>query len=401
MNWLFISLIFAAPLYVWRFSIAGLPVNFLMLASFVVIFVGLLEVFYRKLSREFIIEIKNIPLVILVAVGIIGLASLISLLVFGISTQKIGQWVVLYLQPLIIFFLINFYSKRNKNFINQFKFAVYVFLFAAGLLAILQYVTLWTLPSGWWGNPDEPKRAIAVFAHPNAFALFVTPLLAWLIPDVMNKLIGLWNRAGNLKINLIYIFLWSIGLIGLFLSLSRGGWFAILAAAGLYALLSSNKKVLLSFLGVVIIITGVVFSIPNLRWRVLLPFHGEKSSLARLSLWDTGMKMIKDNPVLGKGISGFDNNWYKYNTDPNLDHYNFPHNIFLNFWVDLGLMGLIGFLIIFFRNTWQGFMLRKNPIALSLLLFTVAMVVHGLIDIPYLKNDLAMIFWMVLAMSII
>jgi len=37
---------------------------------------------------------------------------------------------------------------------------------------------------------------------------------------------------------------------------------------------------------------------------------------------------------------------------------------------------------------------------LGLLLFLVAIFVHGLIDIPYLKNDLALVFWMVLALSI-
>jgi O-antigen ligase len=132
---------------------------------------------------------------------------------------------------------------------------------------------------------------------------------------------------------------------------------------------------------------------------VLLPFHGEKSSLARVSLWDTGSKMISDSPIFGKGISGFANNWYGYNTDPNLDHYNFPHNILLNFWIDLGLLGVAGFAAIIAWSIWQGIVRRRNPAALALLLFMVALVVHGLIDIPYLKNDLALVFWMVLGLT--
>lgn len=415
MSALFIILFLAAPLYVWRFSIPvlgfSLPLNFLMVIAGVVIVVGLIDIIRRNLLKNFVDHIKALPRAVVGALILISLASLISLFALGFSVEKLGQWTVLYLQPLFVFFLLNFYTARNPQFVRQFKMAAYLFLFVVGLLAILQYFTLWTLPSDWQGNLNEPKRAIGFFAHPNAFALFVTPLLAWLIPDVVAHFTKLWDifknsnswwqEMGVIIRQRLYLFAWFIGACGLLLSLSRGAWLGLLVAAGLYAILSANKKVLLTFLVGFLIIAGVVAAVPNLRWRVVLPFYGEKSSMARLSLWDTGSKMILDSPILGKGISGFDNNWDKFNSDPNLDHYNFPHNIFLNFWIDLGFLGLLGFSILILWVVWQGIIHRKNPLALSLLLFMAAVVVHGLIDIPYLKNDLALVFWMILAISII
>lgn len=415
MSALFIILFLAAPLYVWRFSIPilgfSLPLNFLMVVAGVVIVVGLIDIIRRNLLKDFVAQIKALPRAVVGALILISLASLVSLFAFGFSVEKLGQWTVLYLQPLFVFFLLNFYIARNPQFGRQFKMAAYLFLFVVGLLAILQYFTLWTLPSDWQGNLNEPKRAIGFFAHPNAFALFVTPLLAWLIPDVVThftKLWGIfknsnswWQEMGVIIRQRLYLFAWFIGACGLLLSLSRGAWLGLLVAAGLYAILSANKKVLLTFLVGFLIIAGVVAAVPNLRWRVVLPFYGEKSSMARLSLWDTGSKMIADSPILGKGISGFDNNWDKFNTDPNLNHYNFPHNVFLNFWIDLGFLGLLGFSILILWVVWHGIIRRKNPLALSLLLFMAAVVVHGLIDIPYLKNDLALEFWMILAISII
>lgn len=404
---LFASLIVLAPLYVWRFSIgfggSNLPTNFLMLANFVVIGTALLMMLR---SGNSVTKIKSVfvglgkPVTVLVL--LFGVASVVSLFAFGLSAEKLAQWMVLYAQPLTIFFLVRYFAldlsvdEKNK-YIEWFRIAVYVIVGASGALALVQYFTLTTLPPQWWGNANEPKRAIAFFAHANAFGLFMTPLLAWLIPDVVNKLRASKERAKNL----VYMLLWALGVSGMFFSLSRGAWLGFAAAAGIYVLLSANKKLIIGFALAGLVLAGVVAAVPNLRYRVMLPFHGEKSTVARFSLWDTAGKMISDNPVLGKGVNGFSDNWDQYNTDPGLEHYNFPHNILLNTWVDLGLLGVISFFGILLISVWQGFRNRKiSTAAFGMLLFIVALVVHGLIDIPYFKNDLALVFWIVLALGL-
>lgn len=405
---LYLLLFLTAPLYVWRFSIGGLPTNFLMLAAFVVIAAGSIELLARKLWPEFVDHVRSLPRTLLGAMALITVASVISLMAFGPTMDKIGQWVVLYAQPLAIFLLLSFYAHRRPQVVARLQLAAYVLLIVAGTVAMWQYFTLDALPPAWQGNSAEPKRAISFFAHPNAFALFVTPILAWLIPDLVRRTRAVWQlvwenvwrRQTNVLIgHSLAVLAWLVGACGLFLSLSRGAWLGIAAAAAVYALFSANRKVLVTFAAIGVIIAALVVSVPNLRWRVLLPFYGEKSSVARISLWETGSKMIFDSPVLGKGISGFDTNWEEYNTDPNLDHYNFPHNIVLNFWVDLGLLGLAGFAVLMIWSVGQGVARRRDDLAMGLLLFITALVVHGLIDIPYLKNDLALVFWMVIAIS--
>ncbi|HEX3095640.1 MAG TPA: O-antigen ligase family protein [Patescibacteria group bacterium] len=420
MPYVFAILLLTAPLYVWRFSIGGLPTNFLMLWSFVVIVVAKLIIFkehkYSVLatSKSYFKDVKSMNKMLYLGIVLICIASVISLFAFGFSTAKLGQWIVLYLEPISLFFIIRHFARRDTddkyNVLRYVSLSAYLLLFLAGALAFLQYHYLFALPHAWWGNANEPKRAIAFFAHPNAYALFVTPLLAWLIPDVMRrfqKVHGIIKRATSFEaektktfwLQLVCVAAWLVGAFGMFLTLSRGAWLALLVAAGLYVLLSANKKMFLWFSGALVAIAIIVAVTPNLRYRVMLPFYGEKSAAARISLFETGTKMVEDSPILGKGINGFDDNWTKYNTDPNLDHYNFPHNIFLNFWIDLGLLGLVGMILIFATGIWQGIKNRKNPLALGLLLFLVAITVHGLIDIPYLKNDLALVFWMVLALS--
>ena len=396
MPYLFAVLLLIAPLYVWRFSIGGLPTNFLMVANLVVIGWGGVMIARGGLKNnldKIRKDIAGLGKPLLLGIGLVGVASIISLFAFGTNAEKIAQWVVLYAQPLVLFVLMRFFANGDERVLRNFKIAAYVIVGAAGALAVIQYFTLFTLPQEWWGNANEPKRAIAFFAHANAFGLFITPLLAWLIPDVVEK----FNSTDAKKY--WYVAAWLVGGAGIFLSLSRGAWLGLAIAAGVYVLLSANKKMIIGFAIASLILAGVVASVPNLRYRVLLPFMGEKSAVARVSLWNTGWQEISDSPILGKGVNGFSDNWEKYNTDPNLEHYNFPHNIFLNFWVDLGLLGLLGMVIVFAATIWQGIKNRRNTLALGALLFVVAMVFHGLIDIPYLKNDLALVFWLMLADS--
>lgn len=397
MPYLFALILLLAPLYVWRFSIGGLPTNFLMLANFVVIGVGLVLMFRNGVNaviQKHKQKVFGLSRPLLIGIIIVKVASIISLFAFGLTPEKFAQWLVLYAQPLTFFYLIIFFKDDNEKVLEYFKTAAYVIVGVAGALAVIQYFTLYTLPQEWWGNANEPKRAIAFFAHANAFGLFVTPLLAWLIPDLVKKI------QDNAKHWLWYVAGGALGGIGIMLSLSRGAWLGLVVAIGAYVILSANKKMLIGFVIAGLLVSGVVAAIPNLRYRVILPFYGEKSAVARLSLWGTAKEMISDNPILGKGIEGFSNNWDAYNKDTGLEHYNFPHNFLLNFWIDLGLLGVIGFGIIFIHTIWEGIKNRRKQLALGAALFVLAMLAHGLIDIPYLKNDLALLFWMMLAVSI-
>ena len=81
----------------------------------------------------------------------------------------------------------------------------------------------------------------------------------------------------------------------------------------------------------------------------------------------------------------------------------YPHNIFLNFWTELGLAGMVLFAWIIGRFVYLGLKLLKQEsdqkgIILGLICAMVVIFVHGLVDVPYFKNDLAVVFWVLLAM---
>ncbi len=382
------------PAYVWRFGILGLPLNFLIVAIAIFWVVFAIWLIRRHHIDAFLKSIIDVDKKLLIPVALFAIAGLVALFVGGVDHAKIGQFVVLFVQPISIFFIARFIVSQDKSSGDTFIYAVYVFLAIVGVLALVQYFTRVTLPPEWWGNTEEPKRAIGFFVHPNGLGLFLAPILAWLMPDVGQRL----NEWRQLRSTLLLL-AWLLGVVALFLSLSRGAWFGLAAAGIAFVVLSANKKYLITAGVVGIIAALVIVATPNLRYRLILPFKGEKSSVARLSLWHTGEKMLADSPILGKGLNGFDNNWDKYNTDPNLQHYNFAHNILLNFWIDTGLLGLLSMGLVMLYSLVEGIRGRNNRYKLAIALFMIAIIVHGLIDIPYFKNDLALVFWLILGLT--
>jgi O-antigen ligase len=320
---------------------------------------------------------------------------------------KLGQFIVLFLQPISLFFISAYIIKQNPKSKYLILNTLYIILATAGLYAIFQYFTLHGLPSAWWGNSLEPKRALSFFVHPNFYALWCAPLLTFLLPDL-----GL--KIKDLKKTWPHILCWIIGGLGLLLSLSRSGWLGLAAAIGVYLIVAADKKTRKIILGGIIVIIIIIVYYPNLRYRILLPFYGEKSASSRIELWSDGLKAVKESPVLGLGLTGFAKSYGTLNTDPTLDTHNFPHNIFLDLWTETGLIGLISLTSLIGLLIYHGLrpipLLSKervgeviqsnNLIPLAISLFLIALLFQGLVDNPYFKNDLALIFWVMLSLII-
>ena len=86
--------------------------------------------------------------------------------------------------------------------------------------------------------------------------------------------------------------------------------------------------------------------------------------------------------------------------------YLYPHNIFLNFWSEIGLLGAIIFIWLMLKAAliaYQSFkyLNQENSsekyLALGLMSSLICIFVHGLVDVPYFKNDLAVMFWVFIA----
>ncbi len=110
--------------------------------------------------------------------------------------------------------------------------------------------------------------------------------------------------------------------------------------------------------------------------------------------WKESSAMLRDHPAFGAGLDGYRIAVAPYHKAQGVEIFQYPHNLFLAAWSELGLMGLIGFalvLIWFFRRCREQRAIRYAPYLTAAM---VAILVHGLVDVPYFKNDLAMMFWL-------
>ncbi len=393
MEYLIVLTFFLAPAYVARFSLAGLPANALLVWIFLLWAVFIIWLIATKRVAKYVRSKLDMPPALKIIIGLFLLAGTLALFVGGFSQQKLGQYLVWFVQPVGMFYIARYVRKVRPQASAFLLKSFYVVLAISGLYAIYQYFTLHGLPPAWWGNSVEPKRAISFFVHPNAYALFITPLLAFLLPDLFERI-----RNFRLPVNMAAALAWLLGAAGLVLSLSRGAWLGLAAAAVVFVVVGANKKLTQTALALGLVGIIIAAAVPNLRWRVILPFYGERSSSARVSLWQTGWHMVQDNPIVGKGLLGADHSWNDYAVDSSLGHYPFPHNIFLDAWIDTGLLGLISFVALCAYGIWHGLRNRANLAAFGLALFLIALLVQGQIDNPYFKNDLALTFWLVWAM---
>jgi hypothetical protein len=458
---LIILTILLTPTFTLTFHSGPFPTNILMVWVGIVWIIFVVQLFLKKQFAAFLNFLKKLDKKIIIATGLFFLAGLLSLFVKGFDSKKLGQFIVLFLEPISLFFIAGFVFRESPKAKTWLLYAFYIFLGAAGIYALLQYFTLIGLPNIYWGNSVEPKRATSFFGHPDFYALFSAPLLVFLLPDLFDGLFtGKFGRVSstpslpsrpsaadlfdktqgrpeqsrtgerrdtsiqaypelveelgivqkkNKFLQLCKLILWIFGAIGLLLSLSRAGWLGLAAGVAIYTVVAGNKNIKRLIATGAVISILIVAWIPNLRYRIIGPFYGEKSANSRVSLWQTGWKGIEQSPIFGLGLNGFSNNWSTLNTNPTLDSHNFPHNIFLDMWVDLGLLGLFSFVFLCgiyiyreLRAFRSNFPLNNfttlNSLAISLFLLTL--LIQGQFDNPYFRNDLAILFWILLSIGI-
>jgi O-antigen ligase len=186
----------------------------------------------------------------------------------------------------------------------------------------------------------------------------------------------------------------------LVLSYSRGAWLAVVVATGV-VLLTVGRRAALLFGGALVL--GIAAFLGAAAAN-LLPerITHTGSGLIRIDLWKSALQMVRDHPVFGIGLDQFLNQHQGPYADaaarlePWLSH---PHNIVLDWWLSLGLLGLlvggwiaVRALLAAWRLAHGGGARLTAPARAALAGLTVV-VAHGMIDNSYFLQDLALTVW--------
>jgi len=453
--WLCI-IIFLLPLYLVKIKIFFVPFNILELMIWLVFGVWLIRKKYLNISRfarsGIARQISKYPNIILPSLLILIGAILSTLFSsdINVSAGILKGW---FLAPMAFALMVCAEAKDEKS-VKRLLGALFVSSAIVAVIALFYWI---------FGKTTFDGRLSAFYLSPNHLAMYLAPglligvglfglkspltppkggekLLPFRACSVLDTGEGCLPattsvacRAGggfkNIMILSGLIFISAV----FYLTYSYAAWIAVLiVVSGQWLVISDKKnaKKLLVF-GLVFVVLSVVLFLSQFggeKMNNLL--NSERSSWqSRLMIWKAALEIIKDHPVFGIGPGMFGEYYLKYQSRFSVPYLEWaapqPHNIFLAFWLETGLLGFFGFLwllLAFFKGILKQAKVtfsccgtprpaassdspryeNATPACFTVILagLMIYILLHGLVDTTYFKNDLATIFWLVIALSV-
>jgi len=373
--WALSAILALLPAYLIRLTVWGFPTTLLEL----LILAFLAGLAARGPDYKKLLSLGKINW----AVGLFLLAAIVGTLTSPEQARALGQLKAFFVEPILLFYAAILLLQEKQNL----KLALQSLLLSAtalSLFGLFQYFTYFGLPIRFWGSGMEPERIVSLFEYPNALALFLGPL------------IGLFF---TLELKNYYLFKekWiprvGLGLMAaaLILTFSRGAWLAVLITLGLLLIKNIGLKKT-ALVAATVLIAGIL--LPSL-WERIIAGISDPSARAHWDLMTAGINKVLASPFWGNGLYGFRTTLEQSNFAGEI--LNYPHNIFLNFWLEIGLLGLLAFGWIINLALRQQRKHLSVP-ALAASSFLLIVILHGLVDVPYFKNDLAILFWFALSL---
>ncbi len=428
-----LCIIACLPLYLLRFNVFGVPTTVLevmILISFgywVFYHTNFLQILAKKYTFGDYLKEKSRRIKYPFGVEIMMLLgiSFIAIFVSGITNSTLGIWKAYFFEPILVYLLILNNFQKKKDF-DKIFIAITLSCFMLSVYAIFQKITGIGITNEFW-QTVETRRVTSVFPYPNALSLYLAPcvliLVGWTF-SIFDK---------NKKLAIFTIITVILSIFSIYFAKSEAALVAISISLIIFFII--NKKT--TFVGFLIILIFGISTFFSLQTQEYLKYKislSDKSEQIRLQQWKETWQMLNNGRLFtGSGLNNYSNAILPYHQegiffnkekDPDfrrkivifndkyrqehwqpVEIYLYPHNIFLNFWVELGLAGMILFIWIIGKFLYQSLLLTfKNSsnkdrfISLGLFCSMLVIFIHGLFDVPYFKNDLAVFFWILISM---
>jgi O-antigen ligase len=389
------------PLYVIRFQIFGIPANVLEIA------IGLVFIIFLFKFREYksLFKLDNYWNRKSLVFGSLLLLASLGVLVSEELRASLGIWKAYFVLPILLLCMVS--KMQSKYYLSLIRGIIGSGVGVA-IITIAQVVVLGLdgsfRPTALYAL--DLDKAVSQGGFANYIAMYLVPIFV----------LSLSRR--NIPVELRW-FVVTVLLIGIISTQSYAGIFALLGVFVIWVLTRmlishKNKQELITapvlrkyFIPIsmaLIILLGLFgfwqFSTP--KFQSLMDMDNRNSITTRVQIWDTTITMIKDNPILGIGLADFQRVYSETIPEKYFPPYEWlvpePHNLYFAFWLHLGVVGII-WLIYILRytilklieavksNQWEAYWL-----SLSLL----SIYIYGILDTPFWKNDLALLFIVIL-----
>lgn len=370
------------PFYLVRTTIAGIPVTALELCVF-----ALLLMWVLRHGRDAFVEVYELPVRTrafwLGVFVLIILTGVISVWVAPDRMAALGILKAYILEPIAIT-LVSLHLIRTPQDRERLAYG----WLGGGIVVALSVLVQWVLDTGIPAPWDVERRATGLFPYPNAAGLYLAPLVSFAAAWLMRGVSSRYVRALTLSMVLL-------GSLALIATQTEAAWIAVPAALGIAALTQPTWRTrTLAILGGLVLLACIG------PWRThvfeKLSLH-DRSGLVRRAQWHEAVAYLQDHPLTGAGLAGYPMAIAPYHEDASIEIFQYPHTLVLNQWMETGIMGVV-LLAILIGLAIRGWMQSlSDPFLYAVGVALLAMCIHGLADVPFWKNDLSLLTWVLFA----
>lgn len=354
--------------------------------------------FVSAIRRAF--RYYGFPLFLILA---LGMTSILPYIFFSTDGESIQMMHTYWMGLTMFFFTVLCMQDVNylKKVILCLIVAMCVLLLKGMLLSdVLAHKAIEVIPG--------QNRLVTEIGHPNYLGGFILLILPFslLIPEVLFKSAKGYKGFVILTNGIL--------ILGLILSYSRSAWLGFLVLIIIITL--RNPWVILGvfLMGLVLIFSLQDFNVDAVtaghpvikRLLSVMNFQDDPNFLERLYVWKSSLRIGSDHMLSGIGLGNIP--FYRqieiYRQPESIMLMPHPHNIFLQFWVSFGVLGVMLFGLIL----WTGFYRAINQTSIqdnfykyirqAALISVISVMIYGLFDCPVFSDRVVHVFWFVVAL---
>jgi O-antigen ligase len=383
------AVIFFMPAYLIRFAVLGIPTTALEIMIYILFSVWLIGSRNKSEARKWIKGFFAEEKLLVWGIALLLLGVILSTLHSADFRTSLGAFKGWFIDPLL-FSIVYAVVIKDKEEVRKSLLSFVLSSFCIALIALV-FAAM--------GSFTFDGRLRAFYESPNYLAMYLAPAFLFAF-----SLFG-FGKSPKRNDRKMQIIILAVLFLAILLTHSYGAVLGIgVALLSLFLkdlrnkdarFFTDNKKTL-TFVAVAALLIFVFLSMQKYEQ---ITDAGERSSLAsRFMIWNSAKEMLEDSPVFGIGPGTFQQVYLEYQsrfTTPYLEWaVPQPHNTFLAFYLQAGLVGFAGFILILL---W---LLKRAKSDDIVLIFLIYFLVHGLVDTLYWKNDLALIFWLIIGIGL-
>jgi len=397
---------FLLPTYLVRFTILTLPTTLLELLFFITTATILFHpkkglwhtkkhIFTFSYYKTFFAKHPSLVL----ATTLFCISSTIAIGVALDTTKAIGAWKAFFIEPVVFAYLLAHVIEKKRD-IEYILFGIVLSGLATSVLAIYQHFTGWMVPWDFWENRNT-YRVTGWYGFPNGVGIYLAPIISfagYLIETTATKTKKHVRDHAQLWLSIICI---PLALLSIIYAKSTGPLIGVAAATGLWFLLHKKTR---TWTIVCIVLAGMFFfSLPAenpIKKEVLAQ---DRSGQIRKDMWAESVEYLRVHPITGAGLMSYQKEIWPYRIDKWIEVFHHPHNTILTMWMNIGFFGMFAFVWIcvwLARVSLQHIVKKQSMAHIYMLCVLTTFLVMGLVDSPYIKNDMAMLFWLLPAWAV-